>query len=583
MIKVDVLSRDQMRLGFIFALVTVAIVCSIGCTSDQPATLDFTEIATSTPTRSTIMPVSYKGILLPPTPNPTDPTPEVIGIEMHDAGRRPNGFTRLEHRIIESELIVRAELIEISDKTCRVSDPEHFSGWYPVIQYHFRVLEYLKGDGENQIVVNTSFGGDGFGVAWDWYRSNFDAKKAAQITIAGLDVDLLRLQSILFIEHDDVWRKHCVIEEVKDAMSYSFALDYDWVAPEFAINSDHNRVWLPIHVSSSQTVMSAENPIEETIDLDSSESRFRLSIDSDASTPRDEKFDMHGTITVAEFKHQINSIAVSESAFSGYADCLKNKNYLIQKELEADRRGGYLTYHWQPRFDVDIPDQHWEVYSGDLKGTWVLHSFDGELFAGSDAFSENVDVWLDGSDAAYFSLMRSGSELDPTGHTIIADGVMVAGSYHAVVHVERFLFEECGGYRQKRQFNVQLDASTDDGIVYEALYAVDSMEGRSAGQTMLIDLEPDRIGLLTIDRISWDVDELMVIFEKIQTLNETDAYEIEFINWETRSSVRVAIEEARFDGENASRLVWDSIDRAWSNDDRVLVRVWRRSAADNGD
>ena len=200
-------------------------------------------------------------------------------------------------------------------------------------RYEFEVLDYLKGIGGEKISANVSFGSRGSSSRSerDYYVSHGDAKSAARYFIQRRSGDWDGLDAVIFLKQDSYWMPDCQEGNFASTVSYGFTLSESRQAPEYQIDSAFNRAWLP---SVRDNVSSSNGQ---------SASRFRLSSDSTAHTPRDEQYDKRGTISLDELRTEIqvleDEISRKETmGVEGYVECLDAK---YDHERKNSRRGGF--------------------------------------------------------------------------------------------------------------------------------------------------------------------------------------------------------------------------------------------------
>ena len=244
----------------------------------------------------------YPTVTLPAEPNPSVPTPEAMFLFLDIATFGDEDFTPLWHRIERSDVIVKSRLRGIVPESwpnCDINGD--LKTWDAVVQFQFEVMEYLKGSGATQIAVNVGFGGN----AYDYftvYEAQKDARLAAQIRIMEMDRSLDEYEAILFLVLDDYdWDNGCVDETSLFPKPHNFTLEGYKYAPEYWIDSRQNRVWLPA-IEGYESVKSGRT--DDGVD-DLITQRFRLSIDSIASTKRDYRSDMEGTVSIDELRNEI--------------------------------------------------------------------------------------------------------------------------------------------------------------------------------------------------------------------------------------------------------------------------------------
>ena len=152
------------------------------------------------------------------------------------------GETTLEEGISHSDVVIRSELVSATATYGTFEGKGIFEGeYFGVARYSFRVLEYLKGKGPDQVTVEVSSCCD---FAW---TLKADAKSTARKWIDGND-QWHDVQMVVFLQGPST-------EEDRSASGavgvYSFAGPDPINFIRYLVDSDENIAWLPEYVSSS--------------------------------------------------------------------------------------------------------------------------------------------------------------------------------------------------------------------------------------------------------------------------------------------------------------------------------------------
>ena len=236
-----------------------------------------------------------------------------FAIEASYAGRY--GTTTLEERIVNSDIIVRAEFVSAKAGSRFTRD-----GHASVMRYRFRVLEYLAGSGGKEVdaVIEACCPG---------YESSKDAKEYARHWFAV----------------NSVWNdRHMILFLNNPAPSFSWLglrVVYEFAGPgeinhrRYLIDSEENKAWLPAATAPSQ-VSSAASGDDQLFLTDSPPVS---SIGSDVSSAN-----LKSTITLGALKKRIaaveSEIAQYDTASIG-RECVQSKYGVARyKKWNVDTR-----------------------------------------------------------------------------------------------------------------------------------------------------------------------------------------------------------------------------------------------------
>ena len=393
-------------------------------------------------------------------------------VTVMDAGPEFIGFTSLEERIFHAGVIVRAKLRSLQgsakrDEGWSYEDQDY---WVPVLVFEFEALEFLKGEGNETLLVNVSFGGSGdsWTSHYEIYESERDAIAAALYRISVRNEPWDERQAVVFISRDRYWGDE----------SYGFTLSGDVQAPEYQLESRYNRVWLPAADESSgqpeRFLMTAppDDTGKEARDAAELE-EFRRQLSGQFGTSSSPELDRiireyaeqndlivpesenapwgiaRESITLDELREEIaeleTSISRAESeGIPRYRECLVSKYERKRNNQQAVYEGGELIRHWWQHYAP--PPVRKVLFAGLPADQTVL----GEIWVFTDSsyipgFKDKF--WLDGPDAHLF-LLQPDSEPNEgrLRLRIVASEVLPAGSYHFELHVHEALFQICGYY-----------------------------------------------------------------------------------------------------------------------------------------
>ena len=390
-----------------------------------------------------------------------------------DSGPEFIGFTSLEERIFHAHVIVRGKLRSLRGSAKRDEGwpDEDQDYWIPVLVFEFEALEFLKGEGDETLLVNASFGGSGDSSqsSYEIYESEREAIAAALYRISVRDERWDERQAVVLMSRDQYWGDD----------SYGFTLSGDIQAPEYRLESRYNRVWLPAVDATSQaperflmtappddtgkeardaaTLEEVRRQLTEQVGTFNSAALDRVIRDyakqNDLIMPETEGAPWRVarvSITLEELREAIAELDASISraeteGISGYKACLAGSYEHERKTQQAIYEGGELIRHWWQHYAPPPPVMK-VLFEGSAPERTAL----GEVWENTDSpFGPKFrdKFWLDGPDAHLF-LLQSDSEPDEgiLRHRIVASETLPVGSYRFELHAHYAYFQQCGYY-----------------------------------------------------------------------------------------------------------------------------------------
>ena len=515
------------------------------------------------------------------------PTPNPVVSEIWDGGPSSYGFTSLEHRIFASDAVVVARLRSINPKGvlfyCGSSE---VGGWIPVIELGFEVIDYLKGEGDDKLSVNLSFGwwGNSYSSVRTTYLNESDAELAAEIAIHEGYFDFDEGEAVLFVANDERYTR-CIEGQGAENIAFSFALSGHPQSQDFIINSEYNRVWLP----AVESVASEESIISKV-------KRFKLSPESTIETTRDTEFGRSGTITVGEIIHRVDLLersidAAQEEGIAGYADCLESKFDREKRNLAARESGGEIRFHWWSH-EVGPFDRQVMVYSGvsavntAFGSAWEVKETGGSD-SSNDGDSDGDAIWLSGENADLFELVSvseflEGREL--VENFIAARRVLPEGMYSVELNQQEARFRPCGYYDESTRTTFEVQVIAPNDVLLEAFYDPVGVGIDLDASGVEGTLSPNSFELngneIEIDRLLWREGGLSLTSRGAVAI---DALALEFIGNDGKTVLELdgdgaSLEKSGDSGVQAHH--WDIDVIPWNAGDKMMLRIWDSEKAD---
>ena len=166
-----------------------------------------------------------------PTPDPAVAA-AFQALPPSDGFYRYDGLDSMEETILVADVIARVSLVSKRTDVIQVDD----TTWYPVLEFRFRVHEYLKGSGSNEIG----------GLVWLWLWRD-EATEANARTVAAQMPDAHdsrwdNREAIVFLETEHIFRGQAL--PVGPDQLWFGMREGGWVYG-ISVSSPHSKRWLP--------------------------------------------------------------------------------------------------------------------------------------------------------------------------------------------------------------------------------------------------------------------------------------------------------------------------------------------------
>ena len=206
----------------------------------------------------------------------TEPEPEPVAGTVSHASMAPQSPTSTEELIFLSEIVARARLVSVEPGARLYRDGQQ----RPVFVFRFRVVEYLKGSGDDELTVTLlaeSPDGPFAGYHYAGASPTPDAEEAlrtAKSRLAQRDTRWDNREALIFLNPSTI---------PGESGAYEFAGRYaTTVLYNYAVTSEYNRAWLPASAPSRDAV--ADAAIDAA--LDSAEPHYLTGEPFDTAQPQ---------------------------------------------------------------------------------------------------------------------------------------------------------------------------------------------------------------------------------------------------------------------------------------------------------
>lgn len=489
---------------------------------------------------------------------PAYPEPRII--EISDASYGYTGTTSLEERILHSEVVVRAKLKGIkatakvkSAKAAGQEDCHFYGAWIPVVTYEFKALEFLRGQGQQDLKVHTSFGA--MANMRKEYESKQHAIDAAKEEISRRDTKWEEKEAILFLKHAPFLITEC--EE--DADSYWFTLSGHIQAPEYRIESQHNRAWLPVADTEDQ---------EE----------FLLKISDDA-----DPFNEGETINLDQLQLIIDELELSmqqaeEKGIAGYEDCLVAKYGREKLNHATIAAGGFLKGHWW-RHEIPPSPQRKILFSGLPAEQTNLGEVSKLKGYGSTAHLSDR-IWLTGKDAHLFYLRRKPFDIRTDTYfkyEIIPNRVLPSGNYHFQVQRQEAVFIPCKYHDELSSIDYFVEVIPGEGVLHEGFFDPVAFESSIGANPENGTLKPKdaeiSLGELHIAEIAWRDQRVQL---HLMLPDDIQGFSIDFITKDgtiVQTLASKTAETALSPYMAHTSFTWQLKEPPWKDSDNSMFRI----------
>ena len=496
-----------------------------------------------------------------------EPEPEPVAGTVSHASMAPQSPTSTEELIFLSEIVARARMVSVDPGSRLYRDGQQ----RPVFVFRFRVVEYLKGSGDDELTVNLIAESPDGPFAGYHYASASpmptpDAEKALQTAksrLAQRDARWDNREALVFLNPSTI---------PGESGAYEFAGRYSTtVLYDYAVTSEYNRAWLPASAPSSDAV--ADAVIDSA--LASSEPHYLTGEPFDMAQPQAqgavaESVSPPESSTASISLSQVEAlIEANESMLAkgegipGYEECVKDKFKFDSLYKEFPPQMSFLERH---------------ISSGRPAGhrLWPnpRRSRIGELYyerwwtAGpdSDLFAHRIIDDPDNNPATGYA----------TEHVTLRP--IPKGEYKVFVNDQPAPWAPCD-YNPEISNNLRdmtIHVTAPAGTLHEAFFDPAAIGGGAGADKDNGVLKPTAFSLAdgsgaSLQSVSWQPSAVEMRLEPHTPLA---GYHADFIALDGSVSLRLDFDDASETGEGDTRaLSWPVCVQPWQAGDLLMLRL----------
>ena len=458
------------------------------------------------------------------------------------------GSATIEEVILDSDTVARVELLDSSTGTERIGDDQGHV-WAANLEFRFRVLEYLKGSGPNEIRAHVS----------EYYSTQAEAQAGLAAVVAAHDTRWDNRQAVVFLHSEGGPGRYAL-----------------GVVGGYLLSSIYEKRWLP--AESTTTAAGGDGrSVTEPI--------FLLDVPSDSSTGDSGRRSTSpavpgtsATITLSAMKKLITD-AEALASTGGTADYRK----CVQIAQEEARRVSYLEDQGER---VKIIDHNLGVSRGGSTRARAVESGQpaGAVLwratAGARSESDYGRAWFEGKDpdivrfeAVNFipSLESPESGFLWYGATIVTTRPLPAGSYQFFYNFRSYHEEICNRMTEleRNTKDHRLTIRLPRRTLHEAFFDPVDIGSAVGADTSNGVLEPNAFSLdgatTTISSLKWEDGAVTMTLSPTASLAD---YAIDFIDVNGTTTLSLTSDNA-----STTPLAWTVPDKPWSDGDLLMLRI----------
>lgn len=459
----------------------------------------------------------------------------------HGAMPGYSGPMSLEERIFASPVIARVRLESVSSSVesgSTVRGDEYIA----VIEFSFTVLEYLKGNGGNNIVA-----------VWDDAQLFLTREEAVAalpgITAARHDRWDDR-EAIVFLKHSQAY-----LTSTQQAGRFYLSPELD-VPPDdnYSLSSRYSKLWLPAESNSQPS---------------GDQQRFLMDVPPASGTAP--------TITLGEMKDRIATVTAKLNAGDGspeYRECLR-RTYWREREQSYREE----TFPDRVFIPTGFPSQDHAIDSGLAARSTLYEDDQGYGIAPNN----RNQFWLDGGDADLFGVeFGEAVPYDSTGdgvndainftRSVVTSRPIPEGVYRFHSNYRGTFFIPCDGFSIRYEWTVTV--TSPDGVLHELFFNPVTVGSTVAADTTNGVLKPasftDANGAAaTIGSISYESGTVEI---EVTPDDALDDHIVDIIDLDSTVSLSLDVFGATVDSVNDT-LSWSVSSQPWDDGDKLMLRI----------
>ena len=455
--------------------------------------------------------------------------------------RPQSGPTSLEERILLSDVVARVNLVSAEGRT--VADT---NGYVAIVEFRFRVLEYLKGSGGGEIVAVVIHG---------YTSTEAGARDIASDGAAARDTRWDDREAIVFLKN------HELGESPRYLIGYHSIFD-----DGHTVASQHEKNWLPEAATTTSGVSRS---------TDATEKHFLLDAPSDvgeAGSRSARQVEIAPTITLSSIKTRMAELETEIAAGDGseaYWRCVNLKYRWLRWTSWATENGRLAakasTYNLGS--GLAIGGLVYEDVKGgilpDKPGTYWLEGGDAHLFK-VETTTDPVPVATAPSDDRTTTSVRvsTARPLAAGVYAFISDSV-----WGGWICRERLTEPEKAVARHTRTVHVTSPPDTLHEAFFDPVAIGDAVGADSSNGV----LKPAAFSLngvnTTISSLKWESGTATMTVSPSASLA---GYVVDFIALDGSVTTTLAFDDAT---QSGGTLTWSVATQPWNDGDLLMLRI----------
>ncbi len=514
---------DVKQLGpaALLALALFVLLASAACASNDVATPD----PESGSAEASVGPAGPA--LLIPTP-----TPRILS---HAINREWLVSPSLEEQIFTSKFIVVASLLSAAADTETVRSGQGVAPTYRALQtLRFRVHEYLKGTGPNEIAVAVR--------SLHSYLTEAEAQRVAAAQVSQRSTAWDDRRGVLFLKTllPPLPPDEGASGTSASSLTLEFTLSNHYVQSEWEYSIDTlSRAWLPAQESAGASGQAGQAFITDG---------------SQEPTP---------TVSLADLRSKIaenKALLEAGEGVAGYIDCLYGK-HTRERLRRADP--------WTPT------QKEATANSGSAAGL--------EVYSGSrtESYPEYHNYWLSGPAPELFQALIVDNDSEPSNgydHRLVTARPLPRGSYRVFYNKQHYQRKPCNFKPTDAYVEWTVTVTAPAGTVHEAFFdpaAVGTAVGADASNGVL---KPSAFTVggtaTTMQGLKWENGSVVLTLSPYTALT---GVAIDFIALDGSVTFSLHSKDATADAA-AGTLTWAVESAPWQAGDKLMLRIREATA-----